>query len=125
MESGAGPVLGPAPFFVRDIICVQRVPRRPDARRQMLVARRYVIRGRVQRVGFRLFVEDAARREAIRGYVRNRHDGDVEIVAEGDIDALQRFEQAARRGPPGARVDEVETTEVAPSGRYATFSVTS
>lgn len=91
----------------------------------MLVARQYVVRGRVQRVGFRLFVEDAARREDIRGYVRNRYDGVVEIVAEGDMDAMQRFELAARRGPAGARVDEVETTELAPSGRYAAFSVTS
>lgn len=90
----------------------------------MLVARRYVVRGRVQRVGFRLFVEDAARREGIRGYVRNSHDGNVEIVAEGDREAMQRFEQAARRGPAGARVDEVEATELAPSGRYLNFSVT-
>jgi acylphosphatase len=90
----------------------------------VLVARRYIVRGRVQRVGFRLFVEDAARREGMRGYVRNQHDGSVEIVAEGEMDAMLRFEQAVRRGPPGARVDEVEATEVDAAGRYTGFSVT-
>ena len=90
----------------------------------MLAGRRYVVRGRVQRVGFRLFVEDAARREAVRGYVRNQHDGSVEVAAEGDLDAILRFEQALRRGPAGARVDDVETSETAPTGRFADFSVT-
>ena len=90
----------------------------------MLVGRRYVVRGRVQRVGFRLFVEDAARRERVRGYVRNQHDGTVEALAEGDLDALLRFEVALRRGPAGARVDDVETTDVLPTGRFVGFSVT-
>ena len=90
----------------------------------MLVGRRYVIKGRVQRVGFRYFVEDAARREGILGYVRNQHDGSVEVVAEGDADAMQRFEMAVRRGPSGARVDDVDTLEVEPSSRFAGFRVT-
>ena len=90
----------------------------------MLIGRRYIVRGRVQRVGFRFFVEDAARREGILGYVRNQHDGSVEVVAEGDADAMQRFEMAVRRGPSGARVDDVETTEVEPSSRFAEFRVT-
>ena len=90
----------------------------------MLVGRRYVVKGRVQRVGFRFFLEDAARREGVRGYVRNQHDGSVEVMAEGDREALLRFELAVRRGPPGARVDDVETTEAPASGRFAGFSVT-
>jgi acylphosphatase len=90
----------------------------------VLVARRYIVRGRVQRVGFRYFVENAAQREGIQGYVRNQHDGSVEVVAEGDVDALQRFEMAVRRGPSGARVDEVDTIDVEPSSRYAGFRVT-
>jgi acylphosphatase len=90
----------------------------------VLVGRRYVVRGRVQRVGFRIFVEDAARRENVTGYVRNQHDGSVEVMAEGDLDALLRFEQAVRRGPAGARVDDVRTTEAPASGRFAGFSVT-
>jgi acylphosphatase len=90
----------------------------------VLVGRRYVVRGRVQRVGFRLFVEDAARREGVHGYVRNQHDGSVEVIAEGDLEAVLRFEQAVRRGPAGARVDDVETTEAPASGRFAGFSAT-
>jgi acylphosphatase len=90
----------------------------------VLVGRRYVVKGRVQRVGFRLFVEDAARREGVRGYVRNQHDGSVEVAAEGDADAMLRFEQALRRGPAGARVDDVEMSETVPTGRFAGFSVT-
>jgi acylphosphatase len=90
----------------------------------VLVARRYIVKGRVQRVGFRLFVEDAGRREGMRGYVRNQHDGSVEILAEGDLDALIRFEHAVRRGPPGARVEDVEVSETAASGAFAGFRVT-
>ena len=90
----------------------------------MLVGRQYVVTGRVQRIGYRVFVEDAARREGVCGYVRNRHDGSVEIIAEGDLDAVVRFEQAVRRGPAGARVDDVLTTETPASGRFAGFSVT-
>jgi acylphosphatase len=90
----------------------------------VLVARRYVIRGRVQRVGFRLFVEDAAHREGIVGQVRNQHDGSVEVIAEGDAEAMDRLEMALRRGPLGARVDDVETMVVEPLSRFTTFRVT-
>ena len=90
----------------------------------MLIGRRFIIKGRVQRVGFRFFAEDAARREGIQGYVRNQHDGSVEVVAEGDAAAMQRFEMAIRRGPAGARVDDVDMLEVEPSSRFAGFRVT-
>jgi acylphosphatase len=90
----------------------------------VLVARRYVIRGRVQRVGFRLFVEDAACREGIVGQVRNHHDGSVEVVAEGEAEAMERLEMALRRGPLGARVEDVETMDVEPSSRFTSFRVT-
>ena len=91
----------------------------------MTIGRHYTVRGRVQRVGYRMFVEDAARREGLRGYVRNHHDGSVEIVAEGEADAMARFEMAIHRGPLGARVDHVTTSDVEPSGQHHTFSVTS
>jgi acylphosphatase len=90
----------------------------------VLVGRRYIVKGRVQGVGFRFFVENAAQRESIQGYVRNQHDGGVEIVAEGDADAMLRFEMAVRRGPAGARVDDVDTVDVEPSSRFAGFRVT-
>ena len=52
----------------------------------MRVARRFVVRGRVQGVGFRYFAADAARREGVSGAVRNLDDGTVEAVAEGDAE---------------------------------------
>lgn len=89
----------------------------------MLVARRYRVAGRVQRVGFRWFVQDAALREGLSGHVRNLPDGSVEVVAEGEAEAIARFERELRRGPPGARVEAIEITEVVPSGRHLGFVI--
>ncbi len=89
----------------------------------MLVARRFVIAGRVQGVGFRFFVEDIAATEGISGWVRNLRDGRVEVVAEGDLEAVMRFERALRQGPPGARIDAVEVEETAPAGRHTGFTI--
>ena len=74
----------------------------------MRVARRFLISGRVQGVGFRFFVKAVGRREGLQGSVRNLPDGSVEAVCEGDADAVARFELAVRQGPPGARVDDVK-----------------
>ena len=82
----------------------------------MRVARRYIISGRVQGVGFRFFTEAAAMHEVIDGWVRNLPDGRVEVAAEGDADAMDRFERSVRHGPPGARVDDVDVTENVPTG---------
>src|SRR5712691_5823176 len=87
------------------------------------VARRYVISGRVQGVGFRYFTEAAAAREGLHGWVRNLPDGRVEVAAEGDAEAIQRFEGKLHHGPPGARVERVETEDTTPAGRDAGFSV--
>ena len=83
----------------------------------MVVAERYLIRGRVQGVGFRFFAEDVAHREGVNGFVRNLGDGRVEALVEGDREAVERFEMAIWQGPRGARVDEVEVAAVPPSGR--------
>jgi acylphosphatase len=89
----------------------------------MRIARRYILSGRVQGVGFRWFTETVASREGLHGWVRNLPDGRVEASAEGDADAIERFERALRQGPPGARVDDVEVDAVAPSGRDTGFIV--
>jgi acylphosphatase len=90
----------------------------------MLVGRRYLISGRVKGVGFRFFTCEAASREGIAGFVRNLPDRRVEVVAEGEADAMSRFEAVIRQGPIGARVDDVETDVVPAAGRYDGFSVT-
>jgi acylphosphatase len=89
----------------------------------MIVARRYVIGGRVQGVGFRYFTEAAAAREGIAGWVRNTPDGRVEVSAEGDAEALDRFERKLRHGPPGARVEQVDVDDMIPTGRETGFSI--
>jgi acylphosphatase len=89
----------------------------------MRLARRYLIRGRVQGVGFRVFTEATARREALHGWVRNTRRGEVEIRVEGDAEALERFERAIRQGPPRARVDNVDVTDVGADGRDTGFAV--
>ncbi len=87
----------------------------------MLMARRFMVSGRVQRVGFRAFVYERALQEGIGGFARNLPDGRVEIEAEGDADAMERFEMAVRRGPSHARVDNVEVDILPPSGHRSPF----
>ena len=90
----------------------------------MRVARRFVVSGRVQGVGFRYFTQDTALREGVTGWVRNLPDGRVEALLEGDADAVTRVERALRKGPRGARVDRVYVDDEDPTGLYTTFSVT-
>jgi acylphosphatase len=89
----------------------------------MLTARRFVVSGRVQGVGYRFFARDAAAREGIRGWVRNLPEGGVEVQAEGDAEAMLRFEMALRRGPRGSRVDDVVVEPAAPSGAWDRFHI--
>lgn len=73
-------------------------------------------KGRVQGVGFRWFVRETARRLALAGWVLNRPDGAVEVVADGPADAIVALRAAVQEGPPGARVDSVEDlSEKAPA----------
>ena len=90
----------------------------------MLIARRYIISGRVQGVGFRYFIQATAARENLHGWVRNLPDGRVEAAAEGEADAMERFERALRHGPPGARVEQLEVEHTVPGGRDTGFAVT-
>ena len=89
----------------------------------MRVARRLVLTGRVQGVGFRWFARDAATREGVTGWVRNLPDGRVEAFVEGDGEAVTRVERALRRGPPGARIETVNVEDEEPGGAYADFGI--
>lgn len=71
-------------------------------------ARRYTIRGRVQGVGFRYFVQAAAQELGIGGWVRNNPDGAVEILAAGTNEQLSALHAKLRSGPRAARVDAVD-----------------
>ena len=89
----------------------------------MRVARRFVISGHVQGVGFRYFTQDAARREGLHGFVRNNDDGTVEAVAEGESESLERFERAIRRGPSRSRVENVLIDEIVPIAATTGFEI--
>src|SRR5262245_18639791 len=89
----------------------------PYNRQFMLVARRFLISGRVQGVGFRYFLEAKAAAEGVHGWVQNLSDGRVEAVIEGDREAVDRVEAAIWRGPSSGHVDDVVVEERAPSGR--------
>jgi acylphosphatase len=88
----------------------------------MIVARRFLIGGRVQGVGFRVFTEARASAEGVHGYVQNLPDGRVEALVEGDEEAVDRIEFALRRGPIGARVESFDVHDVTPTRRATGFS---
>ncbi len=77
-----------------------------------IVRRRLVVYGRVQGVWFRESCREEAERHGVAGWVRNRPDGSVEIEAEGPANAVAALTDWARQGPPRARVDGVEATDV-------------
>ena len=89
----------------------------------MRLARRYLVNGRVQGVGFRFFVSEAAEREGLHGWVRNLADGSVEASVEGDREALDRFELRLRQGPRLSRIDHVLVTDTGATGHDTGFSI--
>jgi acylphosphatase len=75
------------------------------------IVRHVIVRGRVQGVGFRAFVEHHARQRNLEGWVRNRRDGTVEAVFAGPVHAVDGMIGACKAGPPGARVDALDQRE--------------
>jgi len=86
-------------------------------------ARRFVVRGRVQGVGFRWFVEREAHMLQIAGWVRNNHDGSVEVLAQGTREQLSGLRSRLREGPRAARVDAVEEAEAQPAANISSFRI--
>jgi acylphosphatase len=76
-----------------------------------MIARRVIVRGVVQGVGYRYAMIETAKALQLAGWVRNRHDGTVEAFAQGTTEAVTRLIDWARRGPPAARVSHVEVVE--------------
>jgi acylphosphatase len=81
------------------------------------------VTGTVQGVGFRWFVQRMACSSHLTGYVRNTHDGGVEVVAEGEEAALQRLLDDLRQGPPGAKVANVSHSWQQATGEYTSFEI--
>ncbi len=87
-----------------------------------MVARHYIVKGRVQGVGFRFFTRRLAEQLDIKGWVKNLENGAVEVHAEGDENSMEQFFRKIKRGPSLAFVQEVEAGEVKPEG-YRDFSL--
>jgi acylphosphatase len=87
------------------------------------VARKFLIRGDVQGVGFRFFAQRAAAKHQVLGYVRNCPDGTVEALAEGPAVNVDEFRNDLVTGPQWSRVEHVEEISVEPTGRYSSFRI--
>jgi acylphosphatase len=93
------------------------------AKQGATLARRYVVRGRVQGVGFRWFVEREATLLGVAGSVRNKSDASVEVFAQGTRDQLSGLHGRLREGPRAARVDAVEVEESEPIAGLNSFRI--
>lgn len=87
------------------------------------IFRRYLVKGRVQGVGFRWYVERQAQLLGVGGWVRNRDDGVVEVLASGTDAQLLSLYDRLKEGPRAARIDGVEVDDVAPFSGYQTFQI--
>jgi acylphosphatase len=88
-----------------------------------MIARRYVVRGRVQGVGFRWFVDYEARQLGLAGWVRNNIDGTVEVLAMGSSEQHAALRNRLQEGPRAARVDEVKESPAEPIPDLTTFRI--
>ncbi|HEX3188131.1 MAG TPA: acylphosphatase [Pyrinomonadaceae bacterium] len=87
------------------------------------VARKFLIRGEVQGVGYRFFAQRAAARHQVVGYVRNCPDGTVEALAEGPDTSVEAFKHDLATGPQWAVVDQLEEIHLEPTGLYSAFRI--
>jgi acylphosphatase len=85
--------------------------------------RRFIVRGRVQGVGFRWYVEREAHMLGIAGWVRNNHDGSVEVLAMGTRDQLLGLRSRLREGPRAARVDDLQELDATAIPGLKTFRI--
>ncbi len=89
----------------------------------MRVAKRYLISGRVQGVGFRYFTYRIAQKHNICGYVRNLPDARVEVFAEAEEADMNKFVFELQIGPPLSKIRDIKVEEAAAAGRYKSFSI--
>ncbi len=89
----------------------------------MTLARKYVVSGRVQGVGYRFFAERVGSQLGLRGYVKNLWDGNVEAYAIGNEVRLEEFKRRLEEGPRMARVTGVQESDEAVDKKYARFVI--
>ena len=87
------------------------------------IARRFLITGEVQGVGYRFFAQRAAARHQVVGYVKNLDDGRVETLVEGPAQNVESFKHDLATGPRYGSVDHIEEINIDPTGLYPTFRI--
>jgi acylphosphatase len=87
------------------------------------VARRFLISGDVQGVGYRFFAQRAAARHQVVGYVKNLSDGRVEALVEGSPVQVEAFKHDLATGPRFGRVEDIEELNLDPTGTYSAFRI--
>jgi acylphosphatase len=100
-----------------------RSEREMPSSEKAILTRRFVVRGRVQGVGFRWFVEREAHILGIAGWVRNNADATVEVLAMGTREQLAGLRSRLQQGPRAARVDEVQESEAKPVAGLTIFRI--
>lgn len=88
-----------------------------------MIARKFLISGEVQGVGYRFFAQRAAARHQVRGYVTNLKDGRVEVLAEGRATAVNEFGLDLAAGPAHSKVGQIEELVIEPTGLYSAFRI--
>lgn len=86
-------------------------------------ARKFIVSGAVQGVGYRFFAQRAAAKHQVFGYVRNLPDGRVESWAQGSARAVEAFKTELATGPAYSNVEQVEEIVVEPTGVYSSFRI--
>ena len=90
---------------------------------KMKIARKFLISGEVQGVGYRFFAQRAAARHQVLGYVRNLADGRVEALVEGIPESVEAFKHDLATGPAFSVVVNVEEINIEPTGHYSLFRI--
>jgi acylphosphatase len=89
----------------------------------MAQARRWIVRGHVQGVGYRYFARQAAQAMGVRGWIRNLPDGSCEVQVAGGAELLARFQDELRRGPRGSRVESIDEESLVQVPEWQGFQI--
>ena len=88
-----------------------------------MTARKFIISGSVQGVGYRFFAQRAAARHQVRGYVKNLGDGRAELLAEGEEKSVENFKHDLIAGPTSSKVEYIEETVLEAGNTYSMFRI--
>lgn len=89
----------------------------------MIIARKLIVRGLVQGVGFRYFAQRSAARHQIKGYVKNLEDGRVEAFVQGGEKHVEAFKHDMTAGPTHSRVEDIEEIVLEPNTYFSAFRI--